>query len=224
MSVRRQTAVGYIRVSSQGQVAGNGLDRQKDAINQYVKQHRMTLDNTFADEGVSGTIKDRDALNECMDYCQQHKIEYIIVEKIDRIARDLIVSEMLIKEITEKGLILISVLEGNVSNTDDASRSLIRHMFGAIAEYDKNLLVSKLKAARDRVRKATGHCEGSHGYLLIGQHTLDKIRRLRRKPRSQPHRKRKGYAEIADILNTEGVETLRGKKWTYHNVRYVCNL
>jgi hypothetical protein len=39
---------------------------------------------------------------------------------------------------------------------DDPSRKLLRQIFGSIAEYEKTMLVLKLRGARQRKRKATG--------------------------------------------------------------------
>ena len=38
---------------------------------------------------------------------------------------------------------------------------LVRQVLGAIAQFEKASLVAKLKAARERKRKATGRCEGN---------------------------------------------------------------
>ena len=59
-------AYGYIRVSGQGQVEGDGLIRQETAIRDYAKAHDFEVVDVFRDEGVSGTIEDRPALARLM--------------------------------------------------------------------------------------------------------------------------------------------------------------
>jgi len=40
----------------------------------------------------------------------------------------------------------------------------MRQMFGAIAEYEKTMIVAKLKAARQRMKVKTGRCEGRKAF------------------------------------------------------------
>jgi hypothetical protein len=44
---------------------------------------------------------------------------------------------------------------------DDPSRKLMRQIFGAIAEYEKTMIVLKLRGARQRARARDGRCEGA---------------------------------------------------------------
>jgi hypothetical protein len=47
---------------------------------------------------------------------------------------------------------------------NDPGRVLVRQMFGAIAQYDKGMIVAKLKAARMRKKVEEGRCEGQRPY------------------------------------------------------------
>ena len=46
----------------------------------------------------------------------------------------------------------------------DPTRTLIRQVLGAVAQFEKTALVSKLKAARQRVKRETGRCDGRKPY------------------------------------------------------------
>jgi hypothetical protein len=85
-------------------------------------------------------------------------------------------------------------------------------VLGAVAEFDKSVLVAKLKAVRIRKRKATGRCEGRKPFgMKPGEgETLALIRRLRRKLRGGA---RLSYDAIAARLNADGVPTRTGKLW-----------
>ena len=43
--------------------------------------------------------------------------------------------------------------------------TLLRHILGAVSQFEKAGLVAKLKAARDRKRLETGRCEGRKTYI-----------------------------------------------------------
>lgn len=151
---------GYLRVSGDSQVDGDGFHRQKDAIESFCRSHNLTLSGFIREEGVSGTVEDRPALTELM----LDQPDVIIVERLDRLARDLMVQEFLIQEFAKDGIVLYSTDQGGLinmaDNTADPTRKLIRQILGAFAEYDKSALVLKLRKARERKRRETGKCEG----------------------------------------------------------------
>jgi hypothetical protein len=87
-------------------------------------------------------------------------IKLVLVEKLDRLARDLMVQETIIGDLRKHGFDLISVTEPDLLQ-DDPTRKLMRQIFGAIAEYQKTMIVLKLRGARQRQKAKTGRCEGA---------------------------------------------------------------
>lgn len=102
----------------------------------------------------------------------------------------------------------------------DATRKLVRQVLGAIAEYDKAMLVSKLRAARERKRAREGKCEGRRRYTDTeeGREIIREVKRLRRK---RPGCKAMSYEQIAKELNRREVRTLIGLPFTPGNVQSV---
>jgi len=49
---------------------------------------------------------------------------------------------------------------GLPAGDDDPTRVLIRQVLGAVAQFEKSVIVAKLRAARVRKRRETGRCEG----------------------------------------------------------------
>src|SRR5216684_107322 len=97
----------YTRVSGRGQVEGDGQVRQLAASKHFCKIHNLDWRGDFFEAGVSGTVEglDRPEFVAMLDYIAARKlppnpeiIEAIVVERMDRLARDLMVSEMLLKE------------------------------------------------------------------------------------------------------------------------------
>ena len=210
---------GYVRVSSPGQVGGDGFDRQVEAIAAYAKAHRLEVVNVYREEGVSGTSETRPALATLMVDLEQngHGVKTVIVERLDRLARDLMVQEAVIQDFQRHGFDLISATEGPDLLSGDPTRKLIRQVFGAVAEYDKSMLVLKLRAARERVKAKTGKGDGRKGYYETdhGKVVLARIKQLKRKRRDM---KSLSATDIAEVLNQEGLMTLTGKPWTGGNV------
>lgn len=132
----------------------------------------------------------------------------VLIEKLDRLARDLMVQENIIGDLRKHGFDLISVQEPDLLQ-DDPSRKLMRQFFGAIAEYEKTMIVLKLRGARERARakSRTGRCEGAKPYgVLDGESAVvERMRALRAEGL--------GFDRIAERLHTEGVRPRRGKQW-----------
>src|SRR5208283_4481080 len=154
-------AFSYLRVSGKAQIAGDGFPRQRAAIKAHAKAHGFAIVREFADEGVSGAIetKKRPAFAEMVATLHSNGVRTVIVEKLDRLARDLMVQEAALSYFEQHGFTLVSVAEPDMM-ASDPSRTAFRQMMGVFAQYDKSMIVLKLAGARMRKRAQTGRCEG----------------------------------------------------------------
>ena len=201
-------AFAYLRVSGKGQLDGDGFPRQRAAIKQYAATHGTRVVRWFEEEGVSGTkdLEDRPALQKLMLALHSNGIRLVLIEKLDRLARDLMIQETIIGDLRKNGFEIISVAEPDLCS-DDPSRKLVRQVFGAIAEYERKMIVLKLRAARQRVRARGGRCEGRKpfGSRPGESKTIARIRELARKGMN--------FSNIAHALNSEELPTRTGGKW-----------
>jgi DNA invertase Pin-like site-specific DNA recombinase len=217
-------AVSYLRVSGKGQVDGDGFPRQRETIARYAKAAGFELVSEFRDEGVSGTkdLDDREGLSDLLARIRSNGVRVVLVERADRLARDLIVGELILNQLRELGVKVIAADGGTelTAGDDDPTRVLIRQVLGAVAQFEKAVIVSKLKAARVRKRRATGRCEGRKPYGTRPGETdvVALIHKLRRKPRGGD---RLSFAAIAERLNAEGHPTRTGKPWAPETVRQI---
>lgn len=210
-------AFSYLRVSSRGQIDGDGFDRQRDKIQQWAKLHGATVEREFREEGVSGAneLEGRPAMIELLGAIAANGVRTLIVERADRFSRDLVASELLLREFTRLGVRVIEAEGGNDLSAGDETNptaKLVRQILAAVSEFDKTSIVLKLKAARSRARRENGSCEGRKpfGERDGESATIDLIRSLRRKPKGA---KRMAFAAIAEKLNADGVPTRTGKPW-----------
>lgn len=220
----QKTAVAYLRVSGRGQVDGDGFPRQRTSIDQFAHSQGIEVVAEYCDEGVSGSreLDDRRGLQEVIARVRSNGVRMVLVENATRLARDLMVSEVILREFRELGVSVIAADSGTdlTVGDDDPTRKLIRQVLGAVAEFERSVLVAKLRAARVRLRKSTGRCEGRKPYGdRPGESAIvDRIVALRRKPR---RREPASYARIAATLNAEGVPSRTGKRWSPETVRQV---
>jgi len=204
-----EKAYGYIRVSGKSQIDGDGFVRQEKAIKDYAKVNGFEIVRIYQENGVSGTLRDRPALtNLILDLEENgHGIKTVIIERIDRLARDLMIQENILYDLNKNDVSVLSATDGDLLE-DDPTRKLVRQVLGAIAEYDKTMLVIKLKAARDRKKALTGKCEGRKSYQESDPELLKAIKVLRRKPRN---RKKLSLKKTVEALNEQGFESSTGE-------------
>lgn len=218
-------AVSYLRVSGKGQIDGDGFPRQRDAIARYAKAAGFELVGEYRDEGVSRTkeLEDRDGLSELLTRIRANGVRILVVERADRLARDLLVSEVILGQFRDLGVRVIAADGGTdlTAGDDDPTRVLIRQVLGAVAQFEKAVIVSKLKAARQRKKRATGRCEGRKpfGERPGEAEAVAYIVKLRRKPKGG---ERLSFAAIAGRLNAEGVSTRTGRPWAPETVRGIA--
>jgi DNA invertase Pin-like site-specific DNA recombinase len=213
-----QKAVSYLRCSGLGQVGGDTWDRQQAAITKYAKAHGLQLVDEFRDAGVSGTkdLENRPGLAALLDRVESNGVRIVLVETSSRLARDLMVSEVILQQLADAGCTVIAADSGTelTGDTDDPTRRLIRQVLGAVDQFEKSVTVLKLRAARDRgSRKAGRRIEGRKpfGSRPGEAAAVARIRELHRKPVG---RERRSLQEICDILNAENVPTRMGTRWT----------
>ena len=201
-------AFAYLRVSGKGQVKGDGFTRQLKAIREYAKAHGIRIARIYREEGVSGTkeLENRPALSEMMEALHGNGVKLVLIEKLDRLARDLMIQETIIGDLRKYGFDLISATEPDLLS-DDPSRVMFRQFMGAIAQWEKTVIVQKLRGARQRAKAKHGRCEGAKPYgTLRGEaEVVERIRELRAKGL--------GFDRLAAQLDKEGIKTRRGKRW-----------
>jgi len=201
-------AFAYLRVSGKGQIEGDGFTRQLAAIKKYADANGIKIAKVFREEGISGTkeLENRPALLELMTALHSNGVKLVMVEKLDRLARDLMIQETIIGDLRKNGFDLVSVAEPDLLQ-DDPSRKLMRQIFGAISEYEKTMIVLKLRGARVRQKARTGRCEGAKPYgTLPGEvAVIERMTALRGEGM--------GFDRIAAKLNEDGVKPRRGARW-----------
>ena len=222
-------AYGYLRVSGQSQIDGHGFDRQLDAIRKFSNSKGYDIVHVFKEEGVSGTLdaEDRPAFKQMISEILSNGVKTVLVEGLDRIAREYRIQEQLLIYLVSKGIDLIPANTGeNVTRAiqDDPMKKAMVQIQGIFSELDKSLLVRKLRKAREKVKDDTGKCEGRKHFGEDDPKEKQIVKRIK-----LMRRKRKGgfkgmtLQAIADKLNEEGIGTKTGGKWSRAQVHAVLN-
>jgi DNA invertase Pin-like site-specific DNA recombinase len=211
-------AFAYLRVSGKGQVEGDGFTRQLDSIKRYAKANAIRIVQVFEEKGVCGAteLENRPALMAMLEALVANGTKLVLIEKLDRLARDLMVQETIIGDLRKRGFDLISVTEPDLLQ-NDATRILMRQIFGAIAQYEKAMIVAKLRGARQRMKAKTGRCEGRkpYGFYPGEVVALEKMKALRAT--------KMGFDRIAEALNADGLKPRTGERWWGRTVNNILS-
>ena len=134
--------VGYARVSTDDQ----NLNLQRDALNQ------AGCEQLFEDQ-FSGAKAERPGLQQALQYARAG--DTLVVWRLDRLSRSLKDLIEMVTLLESKNIGLKSLQEA--IDTSSSSGKLIFHIFGALAEFERNLIRERtqagLQAARARGRK-----------------------------------------------------------------------
>lgn len=203
-------AVSYYRTSSAANVGvdKDSLARQERAVNDYAARNELEIVGEYYDAAVSGAdpLDARDGFKRLLQHIASNGVRTVLVETANRFARDLIVQETGWKKLQALGIELVAVDSPNAFVDDTPTATLIRQILGAVAEFDKAMVVAKLSAARDRKRAATGKCEGNKGWHEINPEMARLARDLRNAGMS--------FGQISSELATRGHRAKSGKLFT----------
>ena len=225
--------VAYLRVSSETQLDGFGLDSQEQAVRSWVKVNGHRIVHTCRDEGVSGTFDaaDRPGLASALDALAGGTADGLVVARLDRLARSLAVQEAALAAAWRLGAAVFAVDGGEVreDDPDDPMRTAMRQMRGVFAQLDRGQVVKRLRDGR-RSKAASGRkAVGAYAYGYKGhgagrerdavpdnaeQAGVRRINELRREGAS--------YRAIASTLDAEGHPPRRAKAWSPMAVRNVA--
>lgn len=219
-SMSATKAFGYVRVSGKAQVEGDGFERQGEEIARYCQDNGIELVKVYEERGISGTKgeEDRPAFLEMVQAILANGVRAIVVEGLDRLAREVRIQESLILYLAAKEITLLSARTGeNVTEAymGDPMRRALVQIQAVFAELEKSLLVKKLRAARDRKRAREGRCEGRKNYAETDPGLLERIASLRTGGRT--------WAEVAEELTSQGIQTRTGRPWTAANVQVLIS-
>lgn len=197
--------VSYLRVSDRGQENGDGFPRQRIAIEKYAAANGYKIEGEYRDvqtgkdewqsrEGWTAMLK---ALN---------GTRTILVEGLHRVARHVLVQELIMVDLRKKDIALITS-SGDDSTDDAPERVMFRQLLGVFSQFERTTIVLKLRGARERMKAETGRCEGRkpYGHYPGEAENLEHMRWWRGTGAT--------FQSVADAMNAAGKMTRSGKPW-----------
>lgn len=216
----RQQAIGYIRVSTQGQAEeGVSLDAQKAKITAWCELNGYELQSVFTDAGLSGKTMNREGLQAALKAAGSGMA--LVAYSISRLARSTRDMLDIAERLETKGADLVSLTE-KIDTTTAAGRMVFR-MLAVLAEFEREQIGERTKSALAHLRaRGEVYAPIPFGYQEV-EGRLVEVKAEARVVAEIIRMRGRGAAlrEIAHQLNTAGIDGKRGGKWHASTVRYV---
>lgn len=219
-----KTAVDYARFSSDNQHE-ESIVAQLRAIREYADKENVTIIKEYIDEARSATTDDRpNFLRMIKDISSGRiKVDYVLVHKLDRFARNRYDSAIYRRELAQHGVKLIAVAQ---PMGDGPESIILEAMIEAMAEYYSKNLSNEVKTKMKEHARQGKHMGGIPplGYdvatqedgtkkYVINEHEAQAVRLIFRMVADGY-----GYSKIIDALNARGYKTKRGNKFGKNSI------
>ena len=146
----------YIRLSKEDESEGpsQSVTNQKSLLDDFVKKHRLSVYDTYIDDGWSGTSFDRPDFQRMIADIEAKKVNMVITKDLSRLGRDYIMTgHYMERYFPEKGGRYIPLLDGIDAGVDSTANDITP--FRAIMNdmYAKDISKKIKSVKRDKQRK-----------------------------------------------------------------------
>jgi site-specific DNA recombinase len=236
---RNVNVIGYIRVSTQGQVKdGYSLSYQHDEIEAYCKGQGWNLIQVYIDAGISGAKVDEESLEieregfqDMLTRLSIGQVDYVVVLNTNRLWRSDLVKVLVHREFKKYGVDVKSIEQPNYSiYKKDPNDFLVNGLMELLDEYQRMEIALKLGRGRNKKAMQGGYAGGraAFGYSAKkGQKTIEiiqdealAVKRLFELKELYP---KWSLAELACQMNSEGFTTKQGKSFTKVQVKRILD-
>jgi len=171
------SAITYLRVSTKeqaqrgGESEGFSIPAQREACQRKADALGATVVAEFVDAGESARSADRPDLQQMLKFLNARPCDFVIVHKIDRLARNRIDDVEINLAIQRSGAKLVSVTE----NIDETPSGMLLHgIMSSIAEfYSRNLATETRKGMLQKAKNGGTPGIVPFGYLNVRTRTTD---------------------------------------------------
>ena len=157
----------YLRVSSEEQRERETIEIQVEFLNEYCRLYELEVVDTYADDGVSGTIPlhERPEGKRLLEDAKAGRFDAVLVYKLDRLGRSLLVIVDAHDRLQTASVSLRSATEP--IDTSNPSGRLIFQMLASFAEYERETIRERTRAGLHRALRNGKHAGRiPYGYKL----------------------------------------------------------
>lgn len=197
-----QGAIGYIRVSTEEQVAsGAGLAAQRAAILGEAERRGWKLLEMIEDAGFSGSTLNRPGIAIALQTLKDRRADALVVAKLDRLSRSMLDFAGLMQRSTKEGWALVA-LDLGVDTSTPAGEAMA-NVLATFAQFERRLIGQRTKDALAAKRRAGVRLGRPR---IVSDEVVERIMASRRAGAT--------LATVAQDLTAGSVPTAQGgKRW-----------
>ena len=135
----------YCRVSTEEQREGQTIDSQVAELERFAHEKKWAILDIYKDEGWSGSLLARPALDQLRDHARQDRFQIVLVNDVDRLARDVSHLGIVKRDLESCGVrVVFRKLPGEQSPT----HNLLVNILGSFAEFERELIADRTRRGR----------------------------------------------------------------------------
>ncbi|MGB7291050.1 MAG: recombinase family protein [Thermodesulfobacteriota bacterium] len=143
----------YARVSTETQAKQETISSQLETLRDFAAKQGYTIVEEYVDDGWSGELLERPALDKLRDDATSKKFDVILIHSPDRLARKFVYQEIIREELQKIDVDLV-FLNRPIGKTPEDQ--MLLGMQGLMSEYEKAKILErtrrgKLRKARDKI-------------------------------------------------------------------------
>src|ERR1700730_2478927 len=162
----------YARVSTEEQRDGQTIDSQISELERFSREKCWLIAAIYKDEGWSGGVMERPELDRLRDDAQKGVFEAVLINDVDRLARDVAHLGVIKRDLERKG---IKVIFRKLPSDASPTNNLMVNILGSFAEFERELISDRTRRGRRHkveVRKQYLGSNTSYGYRYITKDRL----------------------------------------------------
>lgn len=217
---RKTRVAAYCRVSTEKEEQLLSLETQKAAFTDYAKSQNYELVKLYADEGISGTkLRNRAAFLDMMQDARKGLFEKVIVKDVSRLSRNTVDFLQTLRELKSINIEII-FLNSNMTSCDN---ELILGVMAMLAQEESGNLSKRVKFGKKKNAEKGKVPNIVYGYDktkgdLFSLKINEKEAVIVRYIYDLYLNKDCGANKIAKILNSNGLLTKRGCRWSQNAI------
>lgn len=195
----------YIRVSTQEQVQeGYSIEAQTDRLSNYCKAKDWNIYHIYTDGGFSGSNMNRPAMQKLIDDIKNHRIDCVLVYKLDRLSRSQKDTLFLIEDLFLRNNVEFVSMNENFDTSTPFGRATIG-ILSVFAQLEREQI--KERSAMGRTERAkNGYWHGGgftpFGYNYVnGDLIIDEFQAMQVKEAYKMYLDNVSIYQITNILN-----------------------
>src|SRR5712691_2353350 len=157
----------YARVSTEEQREGQTIDSQIAELETFSREKGWLIAGIYKDAGWSGGVMERPELDRLRDDAQKGVFEAVLINDVDRLARDVAHLGVIKRDLEKKG---VRVIFRKLPSETSPTYNLMVNILGSFAEFERELIADRTRRGRRHkveVRKQYLGSITAYGYRYI---------------------------------------------------------